>query len=742
MEQQSGIVSDAQRVPEKESTSFSASNGVEAAAELLINGWGLRPSENRLIKGKEEIRLEPKTMDLLLRLTAAGGDALSRADLIAQLWPNLYASDDSLNQIVSRLRRSLAQDEVLAKAVITVPKRGYRLNKSVIGANRNRQSVDHSLAAPRKALFNSIMRPLLFVGTALVVSIAAFATTKPSATDSFDYTALKSSVLTKLVGHGAGVQISPDGARVAFAWGRDSAQDSDIYVQRVGDHRPAAVTDHPSAESSPAWSPDGRELLFVRSSVTGACEIVRLNLEQSIEQILHSCRAAQAVDLAWAPGGDKVFYTDRISAAGPFAVHRLDLAANEHSQISFPAATQIGDTGVQISPDGRELAFIRNDTYLDSNIYIADVDGANLRAATQNQKNIRSLTWQADGAHILFATDRASAFGLWRIGKKDNKIVPIPTVLGDVTSVSTSRQGERIVYETARINSKVQKLSLAHMDFDLGPEFEGVSSHDRFPDLSPDGARHVRISERSGQPSLIITDNDTGAEHMLDLDMDLIVSASWSPDGSQLLVGGFAQRNFDVYLVTPATEMVQRLTDHRASDYNPTWSADGKRTYFTSNRTGRFEIWCLNIATGGERQISFNGGHRAIEAEGKRLFLAKKHSDGLFELDLNAPNAPEKQITAKLSSLDWRNWDQTGEHIYYVAREHEARAALRRVNINNGEDVVVRELGDFPLMSGLTVTPDETAILVTKVMSAETDLMMLDGFSGERQVKRTLQASR
>ncbi len=744
MEQQSGIIADAQSLEGETVLPFPVSAEDENTCNLLINGWRLRPSENRLVKDQTEIRLEPKAMDLLLRLTAAKGDALSRADLISQLWPNIYASDDSLNQIVSRLRRSLAQDDVLAEAVITVPKRGYRLNKDIIANGVDPAEIDAPPAtAPRKSASIVSAASAVMIGIAvLVVTVGFFIAQAPAAPQKFDYSLLRSSTLTRMVGHGNGARISPNGNSVAFAWGRESAQSTDIYVQRIGAYSPRKITDHPFAEYNPAWSPDGRELAFVRTNVAGDCNIVRLDLESGVEHAIHNCRAGRRVDLSWGRAGASIFFTDRVGETGPLAVHQLDLGTDQIRQITFPNPAHLGDLSVRVSPDGMELAFVRNETYLDADIYVAATNGTRIRPVTKGQRSIRGLSWEADSAYLIFATDRASAFGLWRAGKNNSHIEPIPTVLGDVNSVSVSPVGGRVVYDTNRVSSKVQKISLISADLDSEPTLEDVSSFDRFPDLSPDGMRLVQISDRSDAPALVILETGQDDATVLELDVDLIISASWSPDGSQLLVGAFADRNFDLFLVAPEGEVVRKLTNHPASDYNPTWSSDGKRAYFTSNRTGRFEIWCLDVATSRVEQISLNGGHRAIDVDGERLFFAKKNSDGLFALDLAGPVRQEKLITDGLSALDWRNWDRVGDNLYYVARKTQHNASLRRLDLEGGADTFVRDLGSFPLRSGLSVSPDETSAFITKIVSAEADLMILDGLSSKPENQRSLQASR
>lgn len=257
----------------------------------------------------------------------------------------------------------------------------------------------------------------------------------------------------------------------------------------------------------------------------------------------------------------------------------------------------------------------------------------------------------------------------------------------------------------------------------------GVSSEDQFLDLAPNGKQLAHISDRSGEARLWIAGSDLDDEKPVNIDLNLLMSANWSPDGSQILVGGFADRNFDLYLITPERDTVKRLTNHPSSDYNPTWSSDGKYAYFTSDRTGRFQIWRIEIETGNVKQITMDGGHRAIEVDGKRLFFAKKHIDGLYELDLTAAKSQERLITERLSALDWRNWDLIGKRLYYIERKNQKNALLRRVDLATGADEVIRTMNNVPLESGLSVTSDETSAYVTTIISAEADLMLLEGFA-------------
>ena len=73
----------------------------------------------------EPVDLRPQALDLLCQLAQRPGEVVSKRELLAQVWPGVIVTDDSLVQAVSDARRAIGDD---AHTVIqTVPRRGYRL---------------------------------------------------------------------------------------------------------------------------------------------------------------------------------------------------------------------------------------------------------------------------------------------------------------------------------------------------------------------------------------------------------------------------------------------------------------------------------------------------------------------------------------------------------------------------------------------------------------------------------------
>ena len=71
---------------------------------------------------------------------------------------------------------------------------------------------------------------------------------------------------------------------------------------------------------------------------------------------------------------------------------------------------------------------------------------------------------------------------------------------------------------------------------------------------------------------------------------------SWSPDGSRIAFSSDREDNVDVYVMKTNGEGVRRLTEDLGNDYNPTWSPDGEHiVFYRSLDDGRDQIWVREV---------------------------------------------------------------------------------------------------------------------------------------------------
>ena len=105
-----------------------------ARTALWVGDWLVDPSGGSLSRGSEIVRLELRSMRLLLRLTDQPGQIVSNEDLLDYAWPDTKVSPDSLYQAVASLRRLFGDDSKSPRYIATIPRQGYRLVAQVRAA--------------------------------------------------------------------------------------------------------------------------------------------------------------------------------------------------------------------------------------------------------------------------------------------------------------------------------------------------------------------------------------------------------------------------------------------------------------------------------------------------------------------------------------------------------------------------------------------------------------------------------
>ena len=91
------------------------------------------------------LSLSPRLFNALLLFVEHAGELLDKESLMRALWPGLVVDENSLSQVVSSLRRALADDPVASRYIQTVPRRGFRFVADVTALSDSAPEVDASL---------------------------------------------------------------------------------------------------------------------------------------------------------------------------------------------------------------------------------------------------------------------------------------------------------------------------------------------------------------------------------------------------------------------------------------------------------------------------------------------------------------------------------------------------------------------------------------------------------------------
>lgn len=130
------------------------------------------------------------------------------------------------------------------------------------------------------------------------------------------------------------------------------------------------------------------------------------------------------------------------------------------------------------------------------------------------------------------------------------------------------------------------------------------------PEISPDGTKLATTVNGRSKLRLAIIDLTAPvieAEIVWEGEarFDQAFTPRWSPDGWRLVFSVWSKGGErDLWLYDVASREARRLMHDRAMDVDPVWSPDGRWIYFSSDRTGIFNIYAMRVADGELRQVT------------------------------------------------------------------------------------------------------------------------------------------
>ena len=101
--------------------------GFVGNAAFHIGQWRVDPALDEISRDGETVKLEPRTMQVLVCLAERAGAVVSVSQLLDVVWKDLVVTPDSVYQAVAAVRRALGDDPKDPTYIANVPRRGYRL---------------------------------------------------------------------------------------------------------------------------------------------------------------------------------------------------------------------------------------------------------------------------------------------------------------------------------------------------------------------------------------------------------------------------------------------------------------------------------------------------------------------------------------------------------------------------------------------------------------------------------------
>jgi Tol biopolymer transport system component/DNA-binding winged helix-turn-helix (wHTH) protein len=592
--------------------------------DIEIDGEGFR-----VTRAGEPVRLEPKAVELLLFLAANPGRLVSKPEIQEAVWRDTFVTENALTRLVAQVRKGLGDDAREARYIETVPTRGYRFVAPLRGVSEDTASepavVPERPAAPR-AGGRMRMAALGSVVLALMVAGLAFAFRGPSRASNPGGRAAGPLELQVSTSDGLNVfpAFSPDASTLAYATLRKGSMEIVVRALAPG-AREVAITSDGQQNVHPAFSPDGR-LLAYHSVGRGGIWIVPA-LGGAPRRL-----TAFGSSPAWSPDGTQVVFQGQAwtgSTEGAFAAGEgstlwiVSAGGGEPRAITAVAQTGPGGHGSPTwSPSGRLIAFVSG-----GRVFVVRPDGTDLRQVAEVPPIkgivpwINEVAWGPDGETQLWAGLQRFNWSVWRV-----RVDPeTGTIDGDLEAVTTgadrraarrqlavSPDGRRVAYVTFQTEFEIMEQAVTADGAADGapvPAVRGIAGRKQPPVYSPDGRSLAFAVIRPGEgPALWLTDRATGETRLLAERPDINYAArAWFPDSRHL---GFAMREPEgnsFWSVDVKTGELTRRCDIPRGISTVALSRDGTRLAGHGPKDGVLNVWVLPVDGGDGRALTSDG---------------------------------------------------------------------------------------------------------------------------------------
>ena len=697
---------------------------------------------HRLLKENTPVSLTPKSFDLLRILIENRGRAMSKSELLEALWPDSQVEEGNLAFQVSVLRKALGPEA--GSWIETVPRHGYRLIAPIVippveSAPAPAPAVDSTIhvEAPDRRASRFLTRAVLGIVALAVTGAVVFRLPRNNTT-----TTVRSAPLTAFRGFEANPALSPDGNHVAFAWNGEKQDNFDIYVMPIPSGAPVRVTTSAAEDMSPAWSPDGHTIAFLRRLSADRAELVVVpaagGLEHKVaetrEQPWFSPRRPTAI--CWSPDGRWIAASHREAGDQSEGIYLFSLTG-EKRRLTMPPPGFHSDRMPSFSPDGRGLAFGRLPGGFVSEIYVLPLDAklqpsGQARPLTNHKRWSGQPVWTHDGRNILhvFGNDATKGREIRSINV-GNPQQPAETIpISD--EVSEIAFGRHLVYSRQIEDTNIWRAELPkNRAFPVEAELFITSTWvDQTPKYSPDGKKIAFISSRSGTREVWVSNADgSDAIRVTSVNGPMTGQPSWSPDGQLITFHARLEGTLDLFAIPAAGGPPKRLTTNSWEDHYPNYSRDGRSMFFSSRRSGDLQIWKMSSEGDGAMPITTSGGaHNPAESpDGKAVFYHLLREPG--EIWRIPVQGGEPVRIAGPTQRFPVGYTVTAEGIYYGAPPHAGdQRFIRFFSFSTGQDNPV-VTAKRPFHSGMSVSPDSRYILFDQYDESGSDLMMVENFS-------------
>jgi Tol biopolymer transport system component/C-terminal processing protease CtpA/Prc len=435
--------------------------------------------------------------------------------------------------------------------------------------------------------------------------------------------------------------LSPDGTRLAFVYR------GDLWIADSKGGRAEPLTQHLETDAYPLFSPDGNWIAF-SSRRSGNWDIFVVPAEGGSARQL-TWHSGTDIPQGWSPDGKTLLCSSKRDSVN-YELFAIDVATLGTKVLTEDYATM---NSANFSPDGKRVIYARygfpwtRPRYFGSaaaEIWTLDPAKGERHAITTNQFQHLWPRFTPDGK-ILTVTCAERTPSSSRLGETISPIADNPLRTPNLWVVDTDGSARQLtIFTGGAVRWPTVAQKNGDIAFEYGPDLYVLRRGTRDPQkltlfAMADEKQTTKRREK-------LTNGATEAEP--------------SPDGKTFAFG----LHGDIWTVAidkpkgiagRSAEYATRLTDWAGEDSDFSWSRDGKKIYFTSDRAFFTRIYELDVKSRKVKPLwerNSDVERLKVSPDGKQLgFWVAGPEGGLYTLTLS--NSEVKRIV-NAPGVQWR----------------------------------------------------------------------------------------
>jgi len=660
-----------------------------------FDDFQLEPDERRLTRRGQLIPLPGKAFEMLLALICNRGRLLTKDELFQLVWPNQIVEESNLTVNMSVIRRALGERASSPHYITTVSGHGYRFTGEVREFAADALTIERESFARVTVDQEETESTKLGLSGAQILRAIGRVTSRP--------------LLLTIT---AGAVLAIGSVSLWLTLHRTSA--APLRWMNVSFRR---FTTREGIPFRVAISPDGKSLVYVQHNKNSVS--LWLGQIDTDSGVLISQQPDLGYDGAtFSPDGQNLYVTEIQRTTLQTRLVRMPVIGGLATEL----ATNVASVAT-ISPDGRQLAFLRRSGG-QSSIIIIDADGQNERVLAERRRpaafSSANLSWSPDGKLIAVAArdDDGGRTGLLGISVSDGRAQKIGKQdWGFIGNVAWQSDGAGLVLHakssTLRRRSEIwfvpypsgeprkitNDLNLYYGTMSLSADNKLALIDTKYESeiwLAPDGvAARARVALPAGT-------KDEGVDGL-----------TWAPDGHLLFSADVAdsqaiwEMNSDGANRRQLTSEVEDSVDRQMSV-----SSDNRFIVFQSNRSGSFQIWRANRDGSNLKQLTTGGvnAQPSISPDANWIVYVSDHDGTATLWRMTIDGGQVTPLTKNNSAAPQISPD--GKHVAFLESSNSLHLAI--ISLSSGALEKTFPLPAVPvntLAKRMCWTPDGKAIL-------------------------------